>query len=63
MPRRTMLVRLLKGCYLGNEGMVVRLDSREALKACEKGLARVHEWRPPVRKVTPDVLKGATNGA
>lgn len=60
---RTQLVKLLKGCVYGNAGEVVRLDYREAIRACEKGLARIHDWTPPQRKVSVDVRKGATNGA
>lgn len=53
----TTLVRLLKGCVYGNAGNVVRLQYKEAVRACEKGLAVMHEWKPPVRKVKPDVTK------
>lgn len=59
----TTLVRLLKGCVYGKPNEVVRLDYREAIRACEKGLALMHEWKPPVRKVAVDVRKGAANGA
>jgi len=59
----TQLVKLTKGCYLGKEGEIVRLSYQEAIRACEKGVALMHEWKPPARRVGPDVKKGATNGA
>lgn len=60
---KTALVKLLKGCVYGKAGDVMRLDYKEAIRACEKGQALMHEWRPPQRKVkTPDVMKGVGYG-
>lgn len=55
--RRTVLVKLLKGCVYGNAGEVVRLPYQEAIRACERSQARMHEWRPPQRNIRPDVTK------
>lgn len=59
----SILVRLLKGCSWGREGDVLRVPNKVGLKLCEKGLALVHEWKPAGKRSTPDVQKGATNGA
>jgi hypothetical protein len=59
---RSVMVVLLKGCYLGNAGARMRLAQTEARKACEQGLARYYEWKPSPRKVHVDVKKGVPNG-
>lgn len=62
----TILIKLIKGCYLGREGQVMRIDRREGIRACEKGLARFQEPFPnTIRRphVTFDVTKGAAHGA
>lgn len=60
---RTIVVKLLKGCYLGAPNEIVRVEYNAGIKACEKGLARIHEWRPSVKRHKPDVAKGGVNGA
>lgn len=61
-PEPTTVVTLLKDCIHGPAGKRLRMPYREAIKACEKGMARLYEWKPPTRKVVVDVQKGAPHG-
>lgn len=61
-PDSTTVVILIRNCIHGPSGQRVRLPYKEAIKACEKGMARLYEWKPPVRKVAVDVQKGVTHG-
>lgn len=60
MPRKeySILVKLLKSGAWGESGKVVRVGHKDGMKLCERGEARVHEWKPPVRKPVVDVRKG-----
>lgn len=59
---KTTLVRIIKVCIHGEVGDVVRLKYRDAIRACEKGVALMHEWKPPQRGPVVDVQKVVADG-